>query len=1229
MSSASFGTVNATGLNVSGILQASQVVTTKPIQVSNITATGAVDASRLNVSGATVLAGANATSLNVSGASVLAGANATSIIVSKNMVVGGSSIQKNDFMYVDAACPIPSMFLQDPNFTPTQAVAYFDKDTKIIYQGNALFHDPVKRSEVLYLNRYPFTTTSANPGSIQFTDFSLVDICNSNGTTISSVSAGYDMRSLAVSGQYVRWRANLAPITTTYLTSINNKCQYAYWRMNMSGIYLDLINVQGGFETIGGLFWYPFINSDIRNLIGETTIQIKGTTGVTSTANTSALSKVGLYPDLGSPVNAFKFAANYIIFEHHGMNDGFGRPMFNGHTWTSWLSNANELYEAMLKGDIWNTKYTNQEVSQAGPKFDSVDTANNYNQWNFGAKYSDANWNNYYSNAFITFVNTTRVGSVPDSNLYAPGPMSYGGLDNYSKIQLPTDNSCWGSSNLANASTFVQNLGASILPLRPVMQVREGMSYFDWCECVSHLFQQIANDPHCILKLFMSSAVNGTPYSAATVPLHQTGIIGSQFIANNGKLLVPYTFPSFYATKGSLTGQSIGKQLYVSRNVVNANRSKIEGSVSSTTNQSNIYSLTGKFAYKPGPAVSFVTNTKAIGFHYTDPVLYTDYAFGIISNALTSNNYGAISLSATRKDVLTGLATGGSINVNHNNLLSNVAYSNAYKNSIEYMLVTSALGLSGSLNANNVTVPYSSNLSLVQTYYTANNSILFTGIQADVLPAIPDNAPDDFGSQYFGYYARKVSTGNAWNSTTWFNGMTTSLETYRATLADTSFIPIDFRGMTSQFVFGQIDATQMSSKTNSNVVLTSNVGWATLASGIGSPTGALYTANQAYTSYSNNPFIKADPIHAMTTYGFNLDTQELRGLFALQTTFHAIYNNSGFYLPAQYGGLGPANLTGLCTTAIFDYMHNTLNCSSVIYDLRGFIGGASTVCLSAGHNYAQLDTANTWIDIGYVGQDMNKLSVNNQKWTPSETLYTGRKLGFNKETYRANPVRWFLLNDKYPTITVYAPNDNVKIIKLADGVTASGGEREVTSEGFLTCGRVGNAKIVCLARNTGGATAAYGVGIQDPTLSNSIFPAQIYTSGTIGLNTRNINGITYANQGVTGLEAVVLGDTGVPGVNLTYPGNYVNPALDTGLRTGWQDAGIDGSNVTAVRDFFVRGVDYIKPTSGPTLGNLKTQNWRDCDLERALLIDKNVSWDNFDSFAYYQANKSLFNYIPY
>ena len=42
MSSGNFGTVNATGMNVTGVLQASQIITSQPMQVSNLTATGSI-----------------------------------------------------------------------------------------------------------------------------------------------------------------------------------------------------------------------------------------------------------------------------------------------------------------------------------------------------------------------------------------------------------------------------------------------------------------------------------------------------------------------------------------------------------------------------------------------------------------------------------------------------------------------------------------------------------------------------------------------------------------------------------------------------------------------------------------------------------------------------------------------------------------------------------------------------------------------------------------------------------------------------------------------------------------------------------------------------------------------------------------------------------------------------------------------------------------------------------
>ena len=64
MSNAVFGTVNATGLNISGILQATQIITTQPMQVSNLTATGNLTV-RGNISGNVITAAsvANSTGL--------------------------------------------------------------------------------------------------------------------------------------------------------------------------------------------------------------------------------------------------------------------------------------------------------------------------------------------------------------------------------------------------------------------------------------------------------------------------------------------------------------------------------------------------------------------------------------------------------------------------------------------------------------------------------------------------------------------------------------------------------------------------------------------------------------------------------------------------------------------------------------------------------------------------------------------------------------------------------------------------------------------------------------------------------------------------------------------------------------------------------------------------------------------------------------------------------------
>jgi hypothetical protein len=75
MSSASFGTVNATGLNVTGVLQASEIRTTRPMQVSNLTSTGLATLTNVAISG-----------------SVRGDLNVTGNIVAQGYVLGTNAI---------------------------------------------------------------------------------------------------------------------------------------------------------------------------------------------------------------------------------------------------------------------------------------------------------------------------------------------------------------------------------------------------------------------------------------------------------------------------------------------------------------------------------------------------------------------------------------------------------------------------------------------------------------------------------------------------------------------------------------------------------------------------------------------------------------------------------------------------------------------------------------------------------------------------------------------------------------------------------------------------------------------------------------------------------------------------------------------------------------------------------------------------------------------------------
>ena len=98
MSSASFGTVNATGINVTGILQATQIITTQPMQVSNLTSTGnatlgnVTASGTLGVTGTSTLSNVTASgSLGVTGNSTLSNVTASGTLgVTGDVTVSGN-----------------------------------------------------------------------------------------------------------------------------------------------------------------------------------------------------------------------------------------------------------------------------------------------------------------------------------------------------------------------------------------------------------------------------------------------------------------------------------------------------------------------------------------------------------------------------------------------------------------------------------------------------------------------------------------------------------------------------------------------------------------------------------------------------------------------------------------------------------------------------------------------------------------------------------------------------------------------------------------------------------------------------------------------------------------------------------------------------------------------------------------------------------------------------------
>jgi hypothetical protein len=102
MSSASFGTVNATGLNVTGLLQASQVITTKPMNVSNLVVSGNLSNATLSMSNDTLTINkpVQVPSLTTNG----------NLSVSNTIFLSNATLSmSNDTLTIDKPVQVPSL----------------------------------------------------------------------------------------------------------------------------------------------------------------------------------------------------------------------------------------------------------------------------------------------------------------------------------------------------------------------------------------------------------------------------------------------------------------------------------------------------------------------------------------------------------------------------------------------------------------------------------------------------------------------------------------------------------------------------------------------------------------------------------------------------------------------------------------------------------------------------------------------------------------------------------------------------------------------------------------------------------------------------------------------------------------------------------------------------------------------------------------------------------------
>ena len=143
-----FNNVSANGMNVTGILQASQIVTTQPMQVSNLSLTGALNLTDVNAAG----------DLSVAGSSTLTGA----VTAAGAVTVNGVSTLNGD---VNALSFAAAMEVSSTRNTDIRASSGIDGDSLAIQGSPAIIGD-LSISGNVYVGGNVFTGITASIASV-------------------------------------------------------------------------------------------------------------------------------------------------------------------------------------------------------------------------------------------------------------------------------------------------------------------------------------------------------------------------------------------------------------------------------------------------------------------------------------------------------------------------------------------------------------------------------------------------------------------------------------------------------------------------------------------------------------------------------------------------------------------------------------------------------------------------------------------------------------------------------------------------------------------------------------------------------------------------------------------------------------------------------------------------------------------------------------------------------